>query len=652
MMISRVVSVSFLCTMLFLPTRAEATEHFESLLSLDLKQLLSMEIATLNKRPQSFITLPAARYILDRADIERSGALTVPDLLVRIPGVFVKQLSSQVTTVSTRNDLQLFETNLLVLIDNNPFYFQANGSTRWDTLPIAVEDIERIEVIRGDGGTAWGTNSSGGVINIITVKADSEPKVRLSGVAGNQSMARSHAVFTRENLRVAGHWERDNGWSGDPSSIRSGYLHGKYERSFSDWKTFLSGRIYGHKARDVESIYSPGSLNDGSTNSYDLSLSLSRQFGDHSLHIKTFMNNYETDLLTVEVDDLGQRLYDFETRYIRVHNNHHQTQFAFNYRQYVSEMDAAFHIFQVPDYIRDSVISFTVDHEIDFSNQFFVNLGMRYEDFSLLRDGSFWSFNVRLSKQFSNTAVLWGSLTQSYQFPTYQYTNIVSLLGFDGINYYFQENNPDLEAERNRSIEVGLRAFFEKDFFLDMSCYYTHKKDGAFPDPALLHQDPISPVRYEPYSNHIRSWLVGAELLLGWKPDPNLSVEFATTLFYKKMKVQDGIDRGEINDQYAPKLKMTLNTEYQFSPKIEASLMLLYEPGHNYTSADIYDPSESSSDHFRADGKVSCAYTHNTKLSLGFKNLFNTEEEYVFPYAVAQALDVDPSFYLKLQHHW
>ena len=157
-----------------IPARTEDRDIYD----LDLKQLLQVKVETLNKRPQHFFELPAATTVIDRREIERSNAQTIPDLLTRVPGVFVKQISSRETVVAIRNDIQMFNTNLLVLIDGNPYYNQTTANVLWSMLPIAIEDIERIEIIRGDGGTTWGTNSSSGVINIITRTPDSEPVAR------------------------------------------------------------------------------------------------------------------------------------------------------------------------------------------------------------------------------------------------------------------------------------------------------------------------------------------------------------------------------------------------------------------------------------------------------------------------------------------
>lgn len=637
-----------LCTLM--TTLASATRSEETLFRMSLAQLLSIEIETLNKRPQSFIDLPAAIYVIERQEIERSGALTVPDLLVRIPGVFVKQVTKEQVAVSIRNNAEYFSTTILVLIDGSPFYFQSTGNTDWGSLPVAVEDIERIEVIRGDGGTVWGTNSSSGIVNILTKAPDTEPRLSLNTTAGNQSMARAHAVTSNSTMRVSANINQDKGWSDNYSSSRNGNALVRHDTTLSDWKTNVTANVYKRSMEDVESTYS-GELNEQDTRSYNVNASVSRDLDKDNFQVKFFHYNYKTDLATVEIKDAIFTTSDIEARYLYHISSIHHSHFGLNYRRYGSQLGVQPFVNQTEEKLSDWVTNFTVDHQSQLEQSTKLNLGLRYERSSILKDNDgLWSFSTRLSQQLSEKAVLWGNLQQSWLLPPYQSSNYIALTG---VNYY-QTGNADLKPERHRSIEIGLRNMFSKDLLLDTSAYYATIKNDATPDPAKITSEsqPLVTNHYEPYTNHLKSTSWGLELLLDWNVANTLHTQWGITYFRKKLQVQDGIDRGAINDQYAPQWKLNLNTQFHYSSKADISLMLLYETAHNYTSNNVYIDNGEADDHFRLDGGINYKFIPRGKLSLGFKNLFNSGTEWKLSTASAQPQEVEPSVHLNLSYFW
>jgi iron complex outermembrane receptor protein len=121
--------------------RCFANTSLRELLKLDIEQLVNERIVSLNKRPQQTFDLAASVYVFTRYDIQRSGALTVPDLLMRVPGVYVRQPTKQDATISIRNDNQFFNANMLLLIDGKALYSPVTNNFQWRLLPISVEDI-------------------------------------------------------------------------------------------------------------------------------------------------------------------------------------------------------------------------------------------------------------------------------------------------------------------------------------------------------------------------------------------------------------------------------------------------------------------------------------------------------------------------------
>ena len=146
-----------------------ATE--KQLKQLSLAQLGDVEVTTVSKEPEEVWRTPAAIAVLTQDDIRRSGATSIPEILRLIPGVNVAREQSDQWAVGIRGFNSQFSTGLLVLIDGRSVYTPLFEGVYWDVQDLVLEDIDRIEVIRGPGGTIWGANAVNGVINIITKKA-------------------------------------------------------------------------------------------------------------------------------------------------------------------------------------------------------------------------------------------------------------------------------------------------------------------------------------------------------------------------------------------------------------------------------------------------------------------------------------------------
>ena len=106
--------------------------------------------------------------MITHEDIRRSGMTTIPDLLRLVPGVDVAQINSNKWAVSVRGFNSLYANKLLVLVDGRSLYNRLFGGVLWGTEDLMLDDVDRIEVIRGPGAAMWGANTINGVVNIIT----------------------------------------------------------------------------------------------------------------------------------------------------------------------------------------------------------------------------------------------------------------------------------------------------------------------------------------------------------------------------------------------------------------------------------------------------------------------------------------------------
>ena len=157
----------------------------EALKQLSLEELAQVQVTSVNKDPVPAFRTPAAITVLNQSDIHRSGARTLPDLLRLVPGVDVAQISSNDWAIGIRGFEGKLSKAVLVLIDGRSVYTPLFAGVYWDMQGVLIEDIDRIEVIRGPGGTIWGSNAVNGVINIITKSARETRGELVSAGGGN-----------------------------------------------------------------------------------------------------------------------------------------------------------------------------------------------------------------------------------------------------------------------------------------------------------------------------------------------------------------------------------------------------------------------------------------------------------------------------------
>jgi iron complex outermembrane receptor protein len=152
---------------------------------LSLEELGAVEVTTVSKKPEQVWRTPAAIYVLTQEDIRRSGATSIPEVLRLVPGVEVARIDSSQWAIGIRGFGSAFSKSVLVLIDGRSVYTPLYAGVYWSIQNVMLADVERIEVIRGPGGTIWGTNAVNGVINIITKNSKDSQGALVSLGGGN-----------------------------------------------------------------------------------------------------------------------------------------------------------------------------------------------------------------------------------------------------------------------------------------------------------------------------------------------------------------------------------------------------------------------------------------------------------------------------------
>ncbi|MBI1849514.1 MAG: TonB-dependent receptor [Planctomycetes bacterium] len=153
---------------------------------LSIEELMNVEVTSASKKGQKLSDVAAAIYVLTQEDIHRSGVRSIPEALRMVPGLDVAQLNSNQWAISSRGFNSVFSNKLLVLIDGRSVYSPAFSGTFWDAQDTVLADVDRIEVVRGPGGSLWGANAVNGVINVITKSARDTQGFLIEGGAGTE----------------------------------------------------------------------------------------------------------------------------------------------------------------------------------------------------------------------------------------------------------------------------------------------------------------------------------------------------------------------------------------------------------------------------------------------------------------------------------
>lgn len=213
---------------------ANALDDSVPLQHLSLEQLGNVEVTTTSKEPEQVWRTPAAISVLTQEDIRRSGATSIPEVLRLVPGVEVARIDSDHWAIGIRGFGVALASKLLVLIDGRSVYAPLFAGVYWQAQATPLEDIERIEVIRGPGGTIWGANAVDGVINIITKRSQDTHGSMVSMGGGNTDQGVGTARYGSGNGRGFNYRVYGMGFTRSPEFHAQG-------PNFDDWRMGQTG---------------------------------------------------------------------------------------------------------------------------------------------------------------------------------------------------------------------------------------------------------------------------------------------------------------------------------------------------------------------------------------------------------------------------
>lgn len=175
------------------PTAAESQPQppvtTQQLKRMSLEELLDIQVTTVSKVPEQAMSVPAAVFVITGDDIRRSGATSIPEALRLAPGVQVARISAGVWAIGIRGFADRLARSVLVLIDGRAVYSPLFAGTYWESQDTLLADVDRIEIVRGPGGTLWGANAVNGIINIITKAARETQGLLVHAGGGSEDLA-------------------------------------------------------------------------------------------------------------------------------------------------------------------------------------------------------------------------------------------------------------------------------------------------------------------------------------------------------------------------------------------------------------------------------------------------------------------------------
>jgi len=186
--LTSIISIGFALAILASSAFSQISDTNSSpsaLKKLSLEELMHIEVTSVSRSPERLFDAASAVQVITGDDVRRSGATSIPEALRLAPNLDVAQVNSHDWAISARGFNNTIANKLLVMIDGRTVYTRLYAGVFWDVQNVLLEDLDRIEVVSGPGGTLWGANAVNGVINIITKSAKDTQGTYLSGAGGS-----------------------------------------------------------------------------------------------------------------------------------------------------------------------------------------------------------------------------------------------------------------------------------------------------------------------------------------------------------------------------------------------------------------------------------------------------------------------------------
>lgn len=399
------------------------------LADLSLEQLMEVQVVvTASRREQKITTVPYAVSVITADDIRQSGARSIPDALRLVPGMDVADLSFGLAAVSPRGFHGFLANQVLVLVDGRQIFDSLFGGTLWGSWPFKLEDIARIEVIRGPGGVTWGANASNGVINIITKDPADQLGLTLSSSGGSRGTFKQYVGYGMSEgklrLRLSAEFEGSDGFRKGGSILRNladdykgsrGSLHAVYEKDKDNTFTISAGSAV------VDGGFPPSPLaglgmrrNSDHQSAYVMGTWEHRIAERDVVELIGFVNDFHASPGLPQIDYRYQQLGLQLSRTYDPEDGHTRT-YGFDGRIDLLDSGNSYPQMLTKAFVSTGIVGVYLQEQWQLNPKWTLNLGGRidYEFYGGFQP----SGRAAISYKLSDNALVYGSVSRAFQSP-------------------------------------------------------------------------------------------------------------------------------------------------------------------------------------------------------------------------------------------
>ncbi len=470
-----------------------------SQLSLEQFSELDVVVTSVSRKPQKLSDTAAAVFVISNEDIKRSGATNIPEALRMVPGIQVARIDANKWAISARGFNGRFTNKLLVLIDGRTVYNPMFSGVYWNRQDVLMEDIDRIEVIRGPGATLWGANAVNGVINVISKKARDTQGWQMTAGAGTEEQGFGSLRYGNklgENADARGYIkyiERDHGVNNDNTNGVDDWdtVQGGFRL---DWQPLqsdsftLQGDLQDTGVgtdRTTSSLTAPFSTtqaNEVDINGWNILGRWKHKFSDVSdMELQLYYDSHEREQTELVSNGTLVQLYetfdmDFQHRFGL--GSRQEILWGLGYRNISDKFLGDFTTSLNPIQDTTELFSAFVQDDISFADgKVHLIVGSKFEHNAFT--GIEIQPNIRMNWNVTEKYSLWSSISRAVRTPG-RSTDIrinqsvtagtpprlVSIFG-----------NPDIHSEKVTALELGLRGQPDNNLKYDFAAFYNIYND-------------------------------------------------------------------------------------------------------------------------------------------------------------------------------
>jgi len=635
-----------------------ANSDHDVLTDLSVEDLLNIEVISTSKKAKSLNNSPAAIFVITQNDINRIGATSIPEALRLAPGLDVSRIDSNKWAVSARGFNGRFSNKLLVLIDGRSIYTRAFSGVYWENNGVMMEDVERIEVIRGPGATLWGANAVNGVINIITKhSADTQGGLLIAGGGtkeqgfgafryGSQLNANTTAKAYIKGFKRDENTLQSGGGAGDNwDKVQGGFrldsqlnkkdsltLQGDAYRSAINQKTTLPLLTSPYQSTFNETIDSFGG------NLLGRHQHIYSPTSEHTLQI--YYDFYERNE-TIFKENRHIIDIDFQHRFSWL--NWNDFIWGVGYRYNHDNFSENYIAKATPSSRNNQLFSAFLQDEITLINDaLWLTLGSKVEhnDYS----GFEYQPTARLMWIPHHQHRLWGAISRAVRTPSrldHDISILVRTIPTAGkpVTATFS-GTPDFNSEKVISYELGYRTTFIDNVSIDLTSFYNEYWSLISSTPQPLRTNPSTGLtdRQTIINNQATTTTYGFEIatvwqmLEWWRWDANYSL--------LKTKVAD-----RFKNDFSPQQRVSLRSSMSLKQNIDLDILFRYVDSSIATG--IIGTTHIK-DYVSLDLRLAWHPVNNLELSLVGQNLLAGKHLEYRQEFITSATEIDRGMYGKM----